>query len=408
MLWLTWIFCLPSAIAFDIDAHDAIGQTVASAMDHTAIKGMKRLMAGQDASDVAGWGHQLDDTYPEIARLHFQPYQDPFCGPAESRTAKCENNICLLAAVKHFYGRILKDEGRKIEYPEIDHSKIASGLKYTDADAVKMLINLLGDLHAPLHLGYDSSDMGRKIQVKFRGKEMSLYDFWDKGISETVRQDESSFWLGGWTHVSRIRAEFEADKDLWKKEGAFKMFDKWAAETANLACTAAYRHPGSGKMLAGPDALPSPIEIDESAYQQWRTAWLRQILLAGERTAIVLNDILDASGASKLSEGSKVKTKAEEEAEKQRIEEEKERKERHKKDPAFQAKSSSSYTPNAFQNFLTNLGIAVVVVPCLWWWVNYGPSASAVRDKMLNSLENTEASSSQGPTYTPAVGKRKN
>jgi len=406
MLWVAWLLCVPSAIAFDIDAHDAIGQTVASAMDHTAIKQVKRLMGGQDASDVAGWGHQLDDTYPEIARLHFQPHQDPFCGPAESRAAKCEDNICLLAAVKHFYGRILKDEGRTIDFPDIDHSKIAKGLKYTDADAVKMLINLLGDLHAPLHLGYDSSDMGRKVQVKFRGKEMSLYEFWDKGISETVRKDESSFWLGGWTHVSRIRAEFEADKDLWKKEGAFKMFDKWAAETANLACATAYHHPGTGKMLAGPDAAPSPIEIDEAAYQEWRTAWLRQILLAGERTAVVLNDILDASGASKLSEGSTVKTKADEEAEKQLIQEEKERKERHKSDPAFQAKPSSSYTPNAFQSFLTNLVIAAFVVPGFWWTINYGPSLTAIRDRLLSSLENAEDSS--GPSYTPAVGKRKN
>merc|ERR1711937_1093852 len=103
------------------------------------------------------------------------------------------------------------------------------------------------------------------------------------------------------------------------------------------------------------------MEIDEATYQEWRSAWLKQILLAGERTAIVLNDILDASGASKLSDGSKVKTKADEEAEKQRIEEEKDRKERHKNDPAFQSRPSSSSSPvNAFRNFLTNLFIAAV------------------------------------------------
>ena len=193
---VAWRPSLASAVAqsgFDIEAHDAIGQTAASAMDQEAIKPwpkkgyesfkkpkdirvfqtgrqIKRMMSGQDASDVAGWGHQaavrlemtenmsreVDDTYPDMARLHFQVHDDDagFCGGV--RKAKCEDNICLLASIKHFYGKVVSDEGRRMDFPAIDYSKVAKGIKFSDADYLKMLINLVGDLHQQLYERADS------------------------------------------------------------------------------------------------------------------------------------------------------------------------------------------------------------------------------------------------------------
>eukprot|EP00913_Durusdinium_trenchii_P021807 g20490.t1 len=78
------------------------------------------------------------------------------------------------------------------------------GIKFSDADFLKMLINLVGDLHQPLHVGYANDNSGRKVLVKFRGQTMSLYDVWDHAISEVVRTQESNFWLGGWTHVRAV------------------------------------------------------------------------------------------------------------------------------------------------------------------------------------------------------------
>mmetsp|Transcript_42561 Transcript_42561/g.112310 ORF Transcript_42561/g.112310 Transcript_42561/m.112310 type:complete len:397 (-) Transcript_42561:43-1233(-) len=351
--------CIVGAVAFDIDAHDAIGQTSASGMDQRAIKQLKRLMGGKDASDVAGWGHQVDDTFPGFAKLHFQEHDDgaEFCASKADLRAKCEGNVCLVQALKHFYGRILSDEAQKMEYPAIDYSSIAKGIKVTDADALKMLINLLGDLHQPLHLGYSGDDMGRKVRVIFRNKEISLYEFWDSTISETVRNEESNFWLGGWTHVHRIQDDFEADKAKWAKLGAFKMFDEWAQESVTFACKKAYMLPG-GKMLAGPNAVQGPTIIDDAAYRELRAAFLRQILLAGERTAIVLNDILENKGASKLTLGSGLKTKADEEEEKQKADIAVERKATEWKEWRKRAMSRYTYGP-----FFTNLSIAVIVVP---------------------------------------------
>lgn len=396
MLTPVSLFCLSSVYAFDIDAHDAAGQTTASAMDQKAMKQVKRLLGGKDPGDVAGWGHSADDTYPGLSKLHFQVHDDsaaPFCGPIESRVTKCEDNICLLSAIKHFYGKILKDEGRKIDYPDIDYAKVAPGISFTDADAVKMLINLLGDLHQPLHVGYAGSDMGRNVQVKFNGKTMSLYDMWDKGMSEAIRTQEANFWLGGWTHVGRIRDEFETDKEGWKKEGAFKMFEKWLEESIKFACDVAYSNPAKpGSKLAGPNAESGPVEISGQAYMEWRSRFLRQILLAGERTAIVLNDILDASGAEKLAEGSGVKTKADVAEQEEKETWEKEVKERKKNEPVYSGSSRTS-----MKNGLTNLAIFCVIGPIFFVVVNYGvdPATYAYMWKNLGNKEHAASGPSK-------------
>jgi len=414
ILQLLWASFLPTAVAFDLEAHDAIGQTATSAMDQAAIRQVKRLLGGQDPSDVAGWGHQVDDTFPAIEKLHFQPHEGTLCDNVASAPVKCEDNICLVEAIKHFYGRILKDEGRTPEKViDIDHRKFTSitdskPIKFTDADAVKMLINLIGDLHQPLALGYSADDMGRNFKVKFRGKELSLYDFWDKEIGEVVRKHESNFWLGGWTHYARVESEFQEDKAAWQKEGAFKMFEKWAEETSKLACEKAYKI--QGKSVA---EMGSPVEIDEATFQDWRSIWLRQILLAGERTAVVLNDILDAKGAKKLSEGTKIHTKADEAAEEQRKKDEKERKEWQAKDPNFNRKPTNAYVPiNAWGNFLTNLMIAAVVIPCFLWVATReaNPFDPRVLLEWLESQPSNGASEPQGdgPKYKPGVGKRAN
>jgi len=361
-------------VGFDIEAHDAVGQTAASAMDQEAIRNFKKLLGGQDASDVAGWGHQADATFPGLARMHFQVHDDrsgqPWCGPKETRVALCPDNVCLLSAIKHFYGKILLDEGRRIDYPDIDYSKVAQGIQFKDADAVKMLINLIGDMHQPLHVGYASDDNGHNVQVNFEGKQMSLYDVWDKGIGELVRQRQSNFWYGGWTHVNAVREQYEADKKFWQEKGAFAAFDRWMDEEVDFACNNAYKDPGTGKLLGGPQGPQSgQLEsISPQAYSAWKDAWLKRILIGGARVAIVMNDIMDAQGASKLKQGTGVKTEADLEKEKMQADWAKEAAAKRRAET-----SAKGFFPTFnFSVFVTNLGIACVTVPLFFLFVNHG------------------------------------
>jgi Cu/Ag efflux protein CusF len=389
------VFGVASVVGFDIDAHDAIGQTAASAMDQPAIKQLKRLLDGKDASDVAGWGHQVDDTWPGMERLHFQthPADMEFCKEGAPLPTNCDGNICLMNAIQHFYGKILTREGRKTNSPAIDYDAVAKGLKFADVDSLKMLINLVGDLHQPLHLGYATNDMGRSIKLKYGGNEKSLYEFWDATIGNTIRDQESNFWLGGWTHVRDIQNEFNKDKDLWKEQGAAKAFESWAKETVKFACDTVYKLPVSGTKLAGPDAGSGPFEVSSADFQAWRKAWLRQILLAGERTAIVLNDILDASTAAKLKEGASVKTNADKQQEEEQKQWEKERAEQRKLEPR---RTESSGPRIHVGNALTNLGIAAMVVPIFLAVVNFGPNPASWKAIMLGLMDSADSVKSGG------------
>lgn len=383
------------ASAFDAEGHDAQGQTAASAMDQEAIRQVKRLLGGKDAADVAAWGHEVDDTFPAVARMHFQVHGDrgeslPQCQAGLSKGAKvdCPDGICLVESIKHFYGKILQDEGRRLEFPQIDYRKVG-GVSFSDVDAVKMLINLIGDLHQPFHVGFAADGSGKDVQVEFNGQQMSLYDLWDKGISEFVRTKNPNFWLGGWTHFGSVRSEHEADKKQWEEEGAFKSFEKWLDESVQLACELSHRLPKG----------PGPHKVDQVVASDWKEKWLNQVLMAGQRTAIVLNDILDAQGAKMLDMRTKVKTEADLKLEREYKEIDRVRRKNPKlyqKKPWFDAGALG-----------TNLMIAAVTVPLWLLWVNFGLNPHAWYGMVLQLLEPADkkaaraAAEAQQPTAAP-------
>jgi len=286
---------LPLTHAWDKDGHEAIGMTTMSALQTGPVAQVKRLMHGKDAVDVAAWAHKVNKKYPWTSELHFQKNQK--CG--ETNFTDCPGNRCLVKALKHFYGRLVNKQLVNIEWP--------GGIKLTDADAVKFLINLIGDLHQPMHFGVQGDDLGLKINVTFRGKKVSLYDMWDREITQAVIKDSPGFWWGGWTHVQRTRIEYDQDGEKWKKEG-INMFDKWANESVKFLCNTVY-----GNLLAktGQDVLPETMSsgnfhVDEVLFESWKRELLSRLLVAGARTAIVLNSILQQREAINLQGGTAV------------------------------------------------------------------------------------------------------
>jgi len=207
----------------------------------------------------------------------------------------CPDNRCLIKALKHFYGRLVNNpiEGTTIDW---------GAAKLTDADALKYLINLIGDLHQPMHLGFDDDNMGQNITVEFRGKQVSLYDFWDKELAQAVIHDSPGFWWGGWTHVQRTRSEYEKDAARWKEDGV-KMFDEWAEESVKFACGDIYKNPVTGKRIGEDGGV---FRIDMNLFETWKREMLSKILVAGARTAIVVNSILAQREAGALHAGSGV------------------------------------------------------------------------------------------------------
>mmetsp|Transcript_71537 Transcript_71537/g.155423 ORF Transcript_71537/g.155423 Transcript_71537/m.155423 type:complete len:389 (-) Transcript_71537:120-1286(-) len=281
------------AFAWDKDGHEAIGMTTMSALQAGPVAQVKRLMHGRDAVDVASWAHKVNAKYPWTVELHLQRQPALPCKGAD--LSHCPGNRCLVKSLKHFYGKLVHKDLVEIDW---------EGLKLTDADLVKYLINLVGDLHQPMHFGLEEDDMGRNFQVMFRGKKVSLYDIWDREISQTTIHDSPGFWWSGWTHVQRTHVEFAQDSARWDESGV-EMFEKWANESARFVCESVYRNPLTGRRIT--EELKNGVfHLSEDLFQQWKREMLSKMLVAGARTAIVLNSILKHREAGELHGGTAV------------------------------------------------------------------------------------------------------
>jgi hypothetical protein len=248
----------------------------------------------------------------------------------------------MSAALKHFYGKLLSDEGRRLAYPPIDLKKLEDDAepgavdhpKFTDADMIKYIVYLIGDIHQPLHVGFKSDDSGGQISVQYRGSSVSLYSIWDTLITQRLQEEDASWWWGGWTHISHAQGTFEAEKRAWSQDGAFARIEAWLEESRELACDIAYRDPLTKEPLQN-----NGVEVTDEAYAILREKITKQMLVAGARLAVLLNDLLDARGAQKLEAGSAVVVEGYEE------------------DPAYRATRKVDYS-GAGKNFMILLMLA--------------------------------------------------
>jgi hypothetical protein len=51
-----------------------------------------------------------------------------------------------------------------------------------NANNLKMLIHLIGDMHQPLHIGHVEDKGGNMIKIRWMGRETNLHALWDSGL----------------------------------------------------------------------------------------------------------------------------------------------------------------------------------------------------------------------------------
>jgi len=290
------LFGLASTVSgWGTDGHEAIGMTAMSALAGKALYQARKLL-GEDVQDVGGWAHKVDDKYTWAPALHYQPVlngdstkcQDIQIDP------NCPGNTCIIPSVRHFYGKVNDTMTVTID-------SIPSDL--TDSDMLKFMINLIADMHQPFHV---ASPARKNRMVEFKGKAMTLFEFWDQKLTTYFRNREPGYWDGGWTHVNNVQSDYTKDTRAWnsfKGDKTEKMMMQWGLETAKLACQIEMMLPAK----KGDAATP----IDSGVLRQWTEMMQKQILLAGARTAIVLNSLLHNTIKHKVEKGSAVKVETE-------------------------------------------------------------------------------------------------
>lgn len=339
--------------AWSAEGHQAIGMvTMSSIGSHTATQ-MKRIMGGKDVVDIVGWAHRVEEKFPETKALHFlhQPIHKQ-CDTLTLSDDNCKDNYCLVRSLQHFYGRLSGQPSlMKLDYPH--------GLPLTDSDALKFLVNLIGDLHQPLRLGFQDDAGGKNISFFYtdlsgKRKETTLFDFWDSELIHTVATENPAYWFGGWTHANALGPRLLAVKEEWEKQPADKkhlLFEKWALESLQKACAFIYSDQKSQPVVSGYEAKTN---YEYTAFELIKT----QLLIAGARTALVLDAVLKDRDVVKLRQGSAIEILLGEE------------------DPKRSGLSTSSQ--RYFRSFCINVGIILVVLSVLAYVTRfYSPAAIA-------------------------------
>lgn len=137
-----------------------------------------------------------------------------------------------------------------------------------EAEALKMLIHLVGDMHCPMHLGRLSDLGGNKRPVRFFGRETNLHSAWDTNIPEAVHNWSYSEWQ---QQIDRLTDEEAAQ--IVAGEPA-----DWVKETHEI-CKEIY------------DFSPEGTKISYDYIFKYTPVVEKQFLRGGRRLARLLNEI---------------------------------------------------------------------------------------------------------------------
>lgn len=173
--------CFTSGVlAFDGDAHMIIC--------HVMLKKLKShnshqylLDAGINGKDPVGFGHlcRKADTLSKgdstLAAQHFAstPYRK--CSAHDSKR-DCKDGNCIVSALANY----LRDA------VDLKASRVVR------ENALLFILHLLGDIHQPLHLGFEADTGGNEIMVYYpSGETMALHHFWDTNYPGATDNDHS-------------------------------------------------------------------------------------------------------------------------------------------------------------------------------------------------------------------------
>ncbi|MEN3976740.1 S1/P1 nuclease [Emcibacter sp. SYSU 3D8] len=198
------------AAAWSPEGHQVIGRMAALYLTKSAKAEVEALLGG-DAADAmeraSTWADDIVAQRPDTLAWHFVdiPLDEGKYNPERD----CPGGNCAVARMTADM-KLLADKTQP---------------KEQRAEALKYLINLMGEIHQPLRVVDDGHDHGRDIKVQFGDKRTNLFDVWEtdvpKGLQGTTQQI-----------VSRLRGKITPEH---RKFWAYGTFIKWTEESAGQA-----------------------------------------------------------------------------------------------------------------------------------------------------------------------------
>ncbi|OEY99151.1 MULTISPECIES: S1/P1 nuclease [Stenotrophomonas] len=257
-LLLTLTLVSTDALAWGAQGHRLVARVAEPRLTAQTRAEVARLLANEPTptlAAIAPWADELRAKDPGLGKRsagwHYVNIGEDDCQYEVERN--CRNGNCVVEALKT-QTAILGDRSR------------------TDAEraqALKFVVHFVGDIHQPMHAGYGHDKGGNDFQVQFNGRGTNLHSLWDSGLLNTMKLDDDA-----WT--KRLAA---LPKPKFGKRSAI---DTDAVQWAEASC----------RIAIAPGVYPPKRTLDADYAATWLPVAERELRLAGERLAVLLNDTL--------------------------------------------------------------------------------------------------------------------
>lgn len=270
LLWACVLLCWQTTVhAWGDDGHRIAAQVANALLTDSARQEIRRLVGSDDLTQIANWmddeREALNKKAPGSARWHY-----------ENREA-CANKIDPRACPR---GQcITKQLERSLR--QVQDTKLSDQQR---ADALRIAVHLLGDLHQPLHLSdnYDRGGNDTLVRLPREREPRRLHDAWDTRFLKMNlgRKNAKSN-----VHAESLAQRFAAESVDWHTGD----IEQWATETQLLG-REAYRLLPAFSCRTKPDAKQNDAVILPSSYIDWARSTVDiQLVKAGVRLAAALN-----------------------------------------------------------------------------------------------------------------------
>lgn len=162
----------------------------------------------------------------------------------------------------------------------------------TPSGHLRWLEGLLADMHEPLHWGMPSNDYGRNITVRYKSSSCSLWHLWESVLPDDVSKDYGLL-------MKEVKATYDKRHDGWKHQLFPRNLKYWGEDMARKACglyDALRVRPkplGTHPLNDTYKELHKDFTVDSVLYNDWKLQVQEQIVIAAQRTAHSLLDVLE-------------------------------------------------------------------------------------------------------------------
>lgn len=170
------------AFTLSLSAYDAVGHRIVADIAYHNLTDKARNQLDQVLGKngivyAATWPDDIrsDNKYAYSYQWHYQDLDDNM---ASTDLEKLLNNP--------------KAEGEHLFYALDSLTKRLKNNK-SDAEALKFIVHIVGDLHQPLHLGRKDDKGGNAVEFNWFGRKTNLHAVWDGSLIESQKMSYTEF-----------------------------------------------------------------------------------------------------------------------------------------------------------------------------------------------------------------------